>query len=344
VLTCANTGSDRACAAAVRASRDFVHQMFVQSFVGSTAATFTVVALLGRASLSVTLSTVRQGHPRRTDAGAGDIKSRGKVATSPRTNVMSPPNSRSALIVAHPGHELRVHAWLEQARPTTFVLTQGDGASGMSRLRSTTGILARAGARPGAVYGPLKDREIYAALLERRYDVFLRILDSLVDALIAAHVNCIVSDAEERYNPSHDVCRYLASAAASVAARAAGRDMEGFDFPLIGPPDACAAELSPRARWIHLDDAALARKLTAAHSYPELAGEVDAALATVGAQAFRTECLRPWTSPGVEDGARPFYEVYGERQVAAGVYAEVIRLEHLLSLRDALWRHADVEV
>lgn len=223
------------------------------------------------------------------------------------------------------------------------MLTQGDGASGESRLRSTSAVLSRAGAPVGAVYGPLKDREIYAALLGQRHDVFLRILDALADALIASGFDCVVSDAEERYNPSHDVCRYLASAAASIAARVAGRDLEGFDFPLIGAPDACAAELSARARWIHLDDAALARKLAAAHNYPELAGEVDAALATVGAQAFRTECLRPWTAPAAENGARPFYEMYGERQVAAGVYAEVIRLEHLLSLRDALWRHADVE-
>jgi hypothetical protein len=223
------------------------------------------------------------------------------------------------------------------------VLTQGDGASGVSRLRSTTAILARAGAPVGGVYGPLKDREIYAALVKRRHDVFLRILDALAEALIASRFDCVVSDAEERYNPSHDVCRYLASAAAAIAARAEGRDIKGFDFPLIGAPDACPAELSPRARWIHLDDAALARKLTAAQSYPELTHEVDAALAKVGVQAFRTECLRPWTSPAAENGARPFYEVYGERQVVAGVYSEVIRLDHLLSLRDALWRHAGVE-
>lgn len=223
------------------------------------------------------------------------------------------------------------------------MLTQGDGAAGVPRLRSTTAVLARAGAPVGGVYGELKDREIYSALLERRHDVFLRILDALADALIAAHVDCVVSDAEERYNPSHDVCRYLASAAASIAARAGGRDIEGFDFPLIGAPDACAADLSARARWIHLDEEALARKLAAAQGYPELAHEVDTALATVGPQAFRTECLRPWTSPRAENGTRPFYEVYGERQVAAGVYSEVIRLEHLLSLRDALWRHAGVE-
>lgn len=223
------------------------------------------------------------------------------------------------------------------------MLTRGDGASGVPRLHSTTAILARAGAPAGSVYGPLKDREIYEALLGRRHDVFLNLVDSLAEALISSEAECVVSDAEERYNPSHDACRYMASAAAALAARRAGRDIEGFDFPLIGPPDACADHLSSRARWIHLDDAALARKLTAAHSYPELAAEVEAAMATVGAQAFRTECLRPWVSPGDESGARPFYETYGERQVAAGVYSEVIRLEHLLALRDALWRHAGVE-
>jgi AcrR family transcriptional regulator len=247
------------------------------------------------------------------------------------------------LIVAHPGHELRVHAWLEQARPTSFVLTQGDGPAGVSRLPSTTAVLTRAGAPVGGVYGLMKDREIYAALLERRHDVFLRILDALADALIASQPDCVVSDAEERYNPSHDVCRYLASAAAAIASQTAGREIEGFDFPLIGAPDNCAAELCSRARWIQLDEDALARKLWAAQTYPELSREVDAALATVGAQAFRTECLRPWTSPRAEDGTRPFYEVHGERQVAAGVYSDVIRLEHLLSLRDALWRHAGVE-
>ena len=197
------------------------------------------------------------------------------------------------LIIAHPGHELRVHGWLELARPTSFVLTQGDGPGGVSRLRSTTNVLARTGAPVGGVYGMLKDREIYSALLERRHDVFLRILEALAEALIAARIDCVVSDAEERYNPSHDVCRYLASAAAGIAGRTLGREIEGFDFPLTGAPGACPDELSPRALWIHLDADALARKLSAAAGYPEMAREVEAALASVGAPAFQTECLRP---------------------------------------------------
>jgi hypothetical protein len=250
---------------------------------------------------------------------------------------------KSALIVAHPGHELRVHGWLERARPVTFVLTQGDGATGAPRLVSTTAVLSRAGARIGCVYGALKDRESYAAILERRHDVLVRIVDQLADALIAADIDCVVCDAEEGYNPSHDACRYIANAAVAIAASKVRHEIEGFDFPLIAPSDSCADELRSRAVWLRLDEAALGRKLAAAASYLELKHEIDAALAVAGEQAFVTECLRPWAGTATDGPTRPFYEEYGERRVASGVYTDPIRLDHLLLLRDALWRHAGLD-
>jgi hypothetical protein len=59
----------------------------------------------------------------------------------------------AALVVAHPGHELRVHHWLELTRPFVIVLTDGSGHSGQSRLASTTRVLAAAGARPDSRRG-----------------------------------------------------------------------------------------------------------------------------------------------------------------------------------------------
>jgi hypothetical protein len=47
----------------------------------------------------------------------------------------------SALIIAHPGHEIRVHGWLERAKPVVYVLTDGSGRSGQSRLASTARLL-----------------------------------------------------------------------------------------------------------------------------------------------------------------------------------------------------------
>lgn len=104
-------------------------------------------------------------------------------------------------------------------------------------------------------------------------------------------------------------------------------------------------------------------------SQPELAGQVDVEVSTsvraevanspvlkkqlrdlldgVPLEAFRIECLRPvdnqagthWTTYN-----RPFYELYGEKLVAAGRYEKVIRYEeHMLPLALAIRAKAERE-
>ena len=58
----------------------------------------------------------------------------------------------AALVVAHPGHELRVHHWLERTAPVVCVLTDGSGANGRSRIGSTLGLLRLAGADAGPIF------------------------------------------------------------------------------------------------------------------------------------------------------------------------------------------------
>lgn len=262
---------------------------------------------------------------------------------------MMPPTTdgkgrRSALVIAHPGHELRVHGWLERARPDVLVLTRGDGHHQESRLPATSRVLHAAGARPGAIYGPLADREIYAALLASDPGTFLDLLGEMVRALVGSDVDCVVVDAEEGYNPSHDACHYLALAAAAIASGALRRTIEVFDVLLVGPPAECPPELRSRARWQHLDDAALSRKLAAAAGYPEMREEVARALATHGAGAFRVECLRPAARDTPFRRERPFYETHGERRVAEGSYPRAIRFRpHLESLRATLFERAGLD-
>src|SRR5262245_41002456 len=45
-------------------------------------------------------------------------------------------------LFAHPGHELRVHHFLEQAAPTVAVLTDGSGSTGQPRLDESRELLA----------------------------------------------------------------------------------------------------------------------------------------------------------------------------------------------------------
>jgi hypothetical protein len=240
-------------------------------------------------------------------------------------------DKRTALVIGHPGHELRVFHWLELVRPTVFVLTDGSGRLGQSRLPSTTRILDLTGASTGSFYGRLTDGEAYHAILNRDFDVFIQLARELARFLIREKVSYVASDAFEGYNPTHDVCRLIVGAAVKMAKP----EVATFDFPLIGAPDKSAGPCDIK---IELDDDAFARKMAAARSYTELESEVNEAIKTNAERAFRVECLRRVNNGSdFELNEKPFYERYGEERVAAGHYRDIIRYcEHILPLSEAL--------
>jgi len=265
------------------------------------------------------------------------------------------------LFIAHPGHELCVHGWLETVRPRVFVLTDGSGRSGQSRIQSTTNILRQAGAEPGSIYGQLTDAQIYQAILDHDFDLFLNIAEELAETLGLNQAESIAGDAIEGFNPAHDVCRLIINAAVEIARRSYGLTIANRDFLLVGRHDTYPAELRAQATWLRLPDDAFQRKLEMAHGFQELKSEIDAALAgelkvlrhnaelganltlqynSLGLEAYRVECLRPVDEKLVScdfDNQPPFYERYGELRVAAGNYQRVIRYrEHLLPIANAL--------
>jgi hypothetical protein len=93
---------------------------------------------------------------------------------------------------------------------------------------------------------------------------------------------------------------------------------------------------------LDLDEAEFERKIRAAENYVELGAEIESTTRRNGLISFRTEYLRP-VSRAQEDyvfDEPPFYERYGERQVAAGVYSRVIRYrEHIHPIAVALERY-----
>jgi hypothetical protein len=256
-----------------------------------------------------------------------------------RPIIPSDPETRAALVIAHPGHELRVHHWIERNRPLVFVLTDGSGHTGASRLASTTALLERAGATPGAIYGRLSDRQVYRAILDGDLDLFAGLAGELAAALDHAGIAELAGDAVEGFNPGHDVCRLVINAAVQTLA-ARGRAPRNLEFPLEGAPGAGSPEDLADGVRLDLDAGALRRKLAAAAAYPEMAAEVDRALSSHGEAPFGVEHLR-LVRYGLGVGGRfahpPYYETYGERQVAAGIYREVIRFrEHMAPLAEGL--------
>jgi hypothetical protein len=254
---------------------------------------------------------------------------------------------KTALVIGHPGHELRVFHWLETMKPMVFVITDGSGRSGRSRLPSTTKILEQVSASQGVFYGRCSDREAYLALLNREFDPFVSLARELAGCLIDKQVDYVAGDALEGYNPTHDVCRLVIDAGVEMARRCANRAIGNFQFPLTGPPDNGPASNDGGCIDLHLDDAAFARKLSAARSYAELDAEVEAAISQNRVEAFRRECLRPVITHEASfgDNEKPYYERYGEQQVAAGHYHDVIRYrDHFRPLAEELARQIDIGI
>lgn len=71
------------------------------------------------------------------------------------------------LVVAHPGHELLLHDWMERLKPQVCVLTDGSGGQGPARLNETVRVVEATGASVGPVFGVAPDRSFYQAILRR---------------------------------------------------------------------------------------------------------------------------------------------------------------------------------
>ena len=231
----------------------------------------------------------------------------------------------TALVVAHPGHELRVFGWMERVRPTVFVLTDGSGSTAQPRLDATARLLDASGASRGSIFGRFTDRALYAALIDGRTDCLLDAVFELADALRGCRTEVVAGDAAEGYNPGHDVCRFVLDAAVRLAADGV-TPLRNLEFSLVDAPGAAPLGATDVER-VALDAPALARKLAAAAAYEELRIEVDQAIARFGTVAFAHEVLTPArTAAAVRawDDEPPFYERHGQRRVSEGVYGQAL--------------------
>lgn len=228
-----------------------------------------------------------------------------------------------ALVIAHPGHELRAFHFLEHTRPLVSVLTDGSASHGTSRLHYTTRLLDEAGATRNDVYGRFTDAEAYARLMAGDDARFVETTHQLSRSFEDHGINAVLTDAAEGYNPIHDLCHTLAEASVRLCG---SRAPLLFEFDLVGHPDGAG----PGIR-LTLDDGAFARKLDAVGRYTALTAEATAALELHGAEAFRTEFLRR-SMPGVLPPPEhmPYYEQVGNERVRQGRYPSVLRYgEHV---------------
>ena len=263
-----------------------------------------------------------------------------RATASSRRAALGPP----ALVVAHPGHELRLFGWMCSTRPTVHVLTDGSGASGVSRLPSTTRVLTAAGAAPGVVYGPMTDAVLYEAVLTGDVEPFLPLVGALARSIEASNPALVVADAVEGYNPAHDLASVVVAAAGARLARRGVRVPPRFEFAVVGGE--LETEVASTIR-VRLDETALRRKVQAALAYGELRAEVADALSAPAAAGAGLERIVPVSEdrePGAPPEDPPFYERHGARRVREGRYARVLTWrEHLRPFARALVERARLE-
>jgi hypothetical protein len=117
------------------------------------------------------------------------------------------------------------------------------------------------------------------------------------------------------------------------------------DAALLGEPFRGVRRFSEPELASDLERELTARMVRTLQSYPVLAGKIKDVMEGVELARFRTECLRPvkspaWNKSGINEVL--FYELYGEKLVAAGHYQTPIRYaEHLRPLEQAIQRHLE---
>lgn len=124
--------------------------------------------------------------------------------------------------------------------------------------------------------------------------------------------------------------KYNPKLAADIEAALAGAPFQGvkrFSQPQLGGK--VDAELS-------------ADVINILAAYPGLAAKLNGIIEGSELHRFRVECLRPVKHLQREPEEIPFYELYGERLVAAGHYKQVIRQrEHFMPLAQAVWSYVE---
>jgi hypothetical protein len=215
--------------------------------------------------------------------------------------------TRPLLIVAHPGHELRLFGWMERERPLLCILTDGSGSVAAARTHYSAALAERCGALPGPVFGAMPDRAWYAAILAGDGRPFA---DAVAAISAVAHPGApVVADPVEGYNPMHDLAAAIGDA---VALRNGGARLT---YPLMAS--------RREGEVLRLDAERLGRKRAAVEAYAPLAEEAEALL-RADPLALSEERILPagFAWPETADAA---YERIGAERASAGVYGRTIR-------------------
>jgi len=244
-----------------------------------------------------------------------------------------------ALAISHPGHELRLAAWIARARPTISILTAGSrNGEGRARVGASRRLAEQLNATPGRLFGDHLDRDVYAWIMAGETQGFVRLADDLADDFVRQGVRTVVTDSWQLYNVTHDLWHLTVRRAASLASQRLGWPIDCLDYEVV-PRGMAARAVGPLRYRRKLTPSQVEAKLRMAAEYPEIADEVSSLLKLGETEFLASESLhevRPLEDLVPTPDEAPLYERSGEDRVAAGLYPSVLRWRHVEPIVHAL--------
>jgi len=230
-----------------------------------------------------------------------------------------------------------------------MVLTDGSGRTGTPRIDSTKNYLATLGLECGPLFGRFTDQVIYAKILQQDFDFFHALSEEICQTLISQNIDQVVADSAEGYNSVHDVCRLIVDTAVEMS----GRQIVNCEYPVIGSLKGGDA-VNKNYRVSILREGALARKIASASAhFPELLEQIkqdfpalaDRSHAKTDSPLGREYLRERSYESEYSFAGMPYYEKWGNEQVANGNYKQTIRyLDHMLPIAKSLHQLGPAEV
>lgn len=235
---------------------------------------------------------------------------------------------KTILILAHPGHELRIFHWMEKTQPIVCILTDGSGGNQVSRTAYSREAISAAGGEYGPVFGTRPDKAWYDAILAGDAAPFCKVVEEAVALGRGETTVTVIGDAVDGYNPVHDLTAAIGRAVARRLA-AIGTDVTYLVSAAV--PGVAGRE----ARALVLDPAARERKAAAIQAYSPLVEEARR-IYEESPESFAREVLLQQDFDWPDD-FQPHWEKFARERVVSGRYSNPITYrDHVLPVARAI--------
>ncbi|WP_163399842.1 hypothetical protein [Flavobacterium fluviatile] len=251
---------------------------------------------------------------------------------------------KSALIIGHPGHELRAFKFLKDLKPDVYIITDGSGQNNDSRLHQSIKLIESLGATFKNSFSPFTDKELYNIILSGDLDKIKKAKNQLLFSVKESNYDEIYGDALEGFNPTHDICRYMINGIVDELQNInPSKSIQNYDFVLDKAPDVLSQKESPNTLSLELNELELNMKIKAGLNYPELKSEIEMAIERFGISSFAWEFYGQITDLKQIinwETDYPYYEEVGRKRVASGAYKNCIEFEkHIKPIAEICLMH-----